>query len=94
MRAEGIVKTALVRQQETGEIGLEREGFPDCAEVMENNGPQMEVMLADLSGSGSGRQWRKPSPCSFSSRTELIQGLCGPCTPFSITDRPSFRRTH
>lgn len=69
--AEGIVKTALVWQWETGEIDLERV-FRIVLKRWKTMGPQMEAMLTDLSGSGSGRQWRKRSPCSFYSRTELI----------------------
>lgn len=62
--AEGIVKTALAWQWETGEIDLERV-FWIVLKRWKTMGPQMEAMLTDLSGSGSGRQWRKHSPCSF-----------------------------
>lgn len=81
MGAEGIVKTALVWQRETGERDLERV-FRIVLKRWKTMSPQMEAMLTDLSGSGM--QWRKRSPCSFPSRAELIQGLCGLVLPFRL----------
>lgn len=90
--AEGIVNNCLSvaagdRNNRLGEC------FPDCAEVMENNGSP------NGSNSAQTPPWvlqtaAETLPCSLSNRTELIQGLCEPCTPISITGRPSFCRTH
>lgn len=90
--AEGIVNNCLSvaagdRNNRLGEC------FPDCTEVMKTTGPRIEVMAHTAS------PWILQAasdtlPCSFSNRTELIWRPREPCTPISITDRPSFRRTH
>lgn len=83
MGAGGIVKTALVWQRETGETDLEKV-FRIVLRRRKTMSPHMEAMLTELSGSGSGRQWRTRSPRSFTRRTELIQGLCGLVLPFRL----------